>query len=129
MSVGVEAIDNDHKKILSLISALHCVIEYNKPTDAIEAVFDELTSYAAVHFKREEDLMQASNFAERIRLSIEQLTIPIDKAEISVSVSIGVTEWNGSIFSNLDEMIQCAGKALYDAKNSGRNCVKTLQAI
>jgi len=54
MSTGVEAIDNDHKKLLSLITQLSEVIDSNKDKDALKAVFSELenTSYSIFRVKR-----------------------------------------------------------------------------
>ena len=59
MSVGVNAIDNDHKKLLSLLNELDHIIFSDEPSNkaAIESVMSELIDYTIYHFDREEALM------------------------------------------------------------------------
>lgn len=65
---------------------------------------------------------QALQIAERIRQSLETTT-PSEEEEIpAMSVSIGIaTARKGD---DLERVLQSADTALYQAKNSGRNCVK-----
>jgi len=63
MSVGIEAIDKDHEKILSIISRIIEAIDNNHARSIIEDLFDDLERFTSSHFKREEDLMQATNYA------------------------------------------------------------------
>lgn len=68
------------------------------------------------------DLEEAASIAERIRHTIEDLEVQYRQECIRVTVSLGVAQWDGT--QNLDELVQSADKALYDAKHSGRNCVR-----
>lgn len=61
---------------------------------------------------------EASEISERIRRNIETGTY---HKNIKVTVSIGITEYIGG--DTLDFMIKRADKALYEAKNSGRNLI------
>jgi diguanylate cyclase (GGDEF)-like protein len=63
----------------------------------------------------------AKKLAERIRLAVAKEPIIFEKAEISATISIGVTALNPS--STLNRAINYADQALYEAKNSGRNKV------
>jgi len=65
-------------------------------------------------------LTESREISERVRHNIEACTY--HKA-IKVTVSIGITEYNCG--DSLDFMIKRADKALYDAKNAGRNLVIT----
>lgn len=57
LSVDVEEIDDDHRKLVDLFNILiHSIME-GDPTDYIEAVLDELISCTEWHFKHEERLM------------------------------------------------------------------------
>jgi len=76
----------------------------------------------------ETNLNSAARIAERIREFISKLVISVDGNDISITVSIGVTEWHKKNTSSLDELIQQADKALYQAKTSGRNRVVLLEA-
>ncbi|WP_157534167.1 bacteriohemerythrin [Moritella sp. JT01] len=66
MCVGIDEIDADHKKILSIISSIIEAIDTNANAEAIEQHFSELTFYAATHFKHEEALMQSMKFGDLI---------------------------------------------------------------
>jgi len=68
------------------------------------------------------DLQEAASIAERIRLTIEDLQIQYRQEVIGVTVSLGVAQWDGSQL--LDELVSAADKSLYEAKHSGRNCVR-----
>jgi len=62
MNTGVEAIDKDHKHLLSLIIQLSEAIDANGDKSAIEAVFAELQKYILQHFAREEALMRKCQY-------------------------------------------------------------------
>jgi diguanylate cyclase (GGDEF)-like protein len=69
------------------------------------------------------ELANASKFAERLRDKIANLEISIANHQISVTVSIGVSQWKSDFFINAETFIAFADKSLYQAKNSGRNKV------
>ncbi len=62
---------------------------------------------------------KAINFSERLRLKIERLEFPEPLSKEKLTVSIGLTE--GKIGDTLECLIERADKALYRAKNKGRN--------
>jgi len=64
MSVGVDIIDNDHKKLLSLINEMDYIINADVSVNegAIASVLSELIDYTKYHFEREEKLMEACNY-------------------------------------------------------------------
>lgn len=71
------------------------------------------------------DLEQAAHQAERLRLRLQDTSILVDGAELTVSASFGVTiselhEPNPELF------VRVADEALYRAKALGRNCVQSL---
>lgn len=68
------------------------------------------------------DVAGAMIVAERLRHNIEMLNFEHEDRNIKITISLGVTECGGK--SSIDEMLKRADKALYDAKNAGRNCVK-----
>ena len=70
------------------------------------------------------NLAQAVNVAERLRKAIEKVTIDCNGVPIKVTVSIGVATMKDGL--NEEELINLADKALYLAKKSGRNRVKTM---
>jgi len=67
-------------------------------------------------------LDNANKIADRIRSSIETLTVYVEGFQVSVTVSIGVSHFSDTVGS-LDELINQADQALYSAKWAGRNQV------
>jgi diguanylate cyclase (GGDEF)-like protein len=66
----------------------------------------------------------AAAIAERIRTTVEAETVTFEEQAISVTVSIGVTQWRPEHDQTIDSLFGCCDKALYAAKNAGRNQVK-----
>lgn len=64
---------------------------------------------------------QAKEVAVRLISSIEGLETLTEKESIHITLSIGLTTSND--FSSVEELIKRADKALYKAKNGGRNQV------
>lgn len=65
--------------------------------------------------------------AERIRTDIEQHPVcSIDDKNIFLTVSVGVTQINPEEDHSIDDMLKRADKALYAAKDKGRNNVVNL---
>ncbi|MBO9492162.1 GGDEF domain-containing protein [Endozoicomonas sp. G2_1] len=70
----------------------------------------------------ETSLEQAQSIAERLRNLLASEVIRINKLELTLTASMGVAEFSDQITS-LSELINCADKALYQAKCRGRDCV------
>ncbi|MBL4868228.1 MAG: diguanylate cyclase [Pseudomonadales bacterium] len=66
------------------------------------------------------DLEGAVMVAERLRKQICNMPVTFDKNEISVSVSIGLAEYNAEADSH-EKLIAQADAALYSSKEQGRN--------
>jgi diguanylate cyclase (GGDEF)-like protein len=64
--------------------------------------------------------------AERIRQQIEQASVTFNKEEVSYTTSIGVATLKGT--DDRDSFFNRADKALYEAKDNGRNRVVLSQA-
>jgi diguanylate cyclase (GGDEF)-like protein len=61
---------------------------------------------------------------EKIRVAVEALTVPVRKKKIRVTVSCGVA-MRDEVSQSVTDVINNADKALYRAKNGGRNQVKS----
>lgn len=61
-SVGIEAMDNDHKKLLHLINQLQTAVNYYTGREFEQKALDELVDYTKTHFKNEEELMAQHGF-------------------------------------------------------------------
>ena len=67
------------------------------------------------------DRVAAKTAAERLRHAIEKLPIDLGKETIHVTVSIGISDVTPD--ENIDQALQRADQALYQAKKAGRNRV------
>jgi diguanylate cyclase (GGDEF)-like protein len=68
------------------------------------------------------DVINGAMVMETLRLGVEQLQVKFDGLTIVATVSIGITQ----ALSGLDTwtaMVSRADRALYDAKEAGRNCI------
>jgi diguanylate cyclase (GGDEF)-like protein len=63
-------------------------------------------------------------FAERIREGVAAHNFQFDGTTIPVTISLGVADTSGREGITSQGLIQRADKALYRAKNEGRNCVR-----
>ena len=64
---------------------------------------------------------EAKIVGERLRKAVENASIPIDKKNINVTISMGLAEFEPTLTG--EELFKNADKALYEAKESGRNRV------
>ncbi len=64
---------------------------------------------------------EAQIVGERLRKAVETAPIPIDKGNINVTISMGLAEFSSD--ESGEELFKRADKALYEAKESGRNRV------
>jgi diguanylate cyclase (GGDEF)-like protein len=62
----------------------------------------------------------AHYFAERLRKKIEELTIEYEKNPINFTISLGIAEYKKDL-KDYSEWLERADRALYEAKNTGRN--------
>ncbi len=69
------------------------------------------------------DMHYIQNICERLRSSIEAIDIKIDNNTIPISISIGIAFCNQSDTSKT--LVDRADRALYLAKHSGRNTIKS----
>lgn len=72
----------------------------------------------------ETDIESAEHVAERLRVAVEKASFATARGSISLTISVGVAVYNPNDHTTLDAVIDCADRALYIAKRSGRNCVR-----
>ncbi len=64
MATGITLIDNDHKKLISLINKFQEVTEFNVSKEKIHQALDDVVAYTKYHFAREEQLMKVNQYAD-----------------------------------------------------------------
>jgi diguanylate cyclase (GGDEF)-like protein len=131
---GVLILDIDHFKIINDTHG------HNVGDLVLKRMVEEITKiappkYELVRMGGEEFLLacpgimpiELDQLAEKIRSTIEQFEIIANEVSLSITVSIGTSHTQAIHEWNLDKLIQFADKALYQAKESGRNKVVRAQ--
>lgn len=72
-------------------------------------------------------LEEALEVAKRIRLSIEEAFVICQEMKLSVTVSLGVTQFSREVDVDTKSLIDRADRALYTSKLNGRNMVSFLK--
>ncbi len=62
MSVGIRALDEDHKKLIAMINELHAAMLAGHSNDVVGGVLRRLANYTVEHFQREEKLFAETNY-------------------------------------------------------------------
>lgn len=63
-SVGIAAVDSDHKKLVEMVNNLFDGVREGKGTDAVGAVLDDLIAYTVEHFNREEKMFASCGYPD-----------------------------------------------------------------
>jgi two-component system, cell cycle response regulator len=91
--------------------------------------YDALCRYGGEEFvvvARDTTLRNAEILAERMRRQIEALRFEVDGASAGVTVSIGVTAMRPNASGDdTQALLLAVDQALYEAKESGRNCTRS----
>jgi hemerythrin len=64
LSVGVNSIDEQHKKLVTLLNQLHDGMIAGKGKDVVGSVLKGLADYAATHFRYEEELFARTGYPD-----------------------------------------------------------------
>lgn len=64
MSVGIECIDAQHRKLLEVINDLHDAVQAGRGAEVRDALFQELGEYVGSHFDTEEELMRDHSYPD-----------------------------------------------------------------
>jgi two-component system cell cycle response regulator len=93
------------------------------PVIRTEDVFARYGGEEFAVLSRTTGAVAASHVAERLRRTVEQHAFLFEGVTIRVSVSIGISYMPCSLIKTPEDLIGYADKALYEAKNAGRNRV------
>jgi len=63
-SVGLDSIDQQHKKLLNLINQLQTAVDYSTGEEFEREALDELVDYTKTHFSYEEGLMEQNGYPD-----------------------------------------------------------------
>jgi diguanylate cyclase (GGDEF)-like protein len=108
------------KVLISVVAALKS--QLHRPTDVVVRYGGE--EFAVILPDSEVEGGRA--IAEKLRVAVSDLNIPHSqsKAANHVTVSVGVAAYQPGCVCDATSLLKTADAALYDAKHSGRNCVR-----
>ncbi len=112
-SVGVAAMDAEHKRLVELTNGLYEAMSAGKAGGIMGAVIDDLVDYTRIHFKHEEELMQRHGFpklaahrqAHREFVSrVESLAADVRENKIGVALRTGdfLKKWLAGHIQGMD---------------------------
>jgi len=104
LSVGVQAFDNQHKRLIALINELHDAMAAGKGSTVLGSILSELADYTAYHFKAEEAIFEKYGYPGlgSHRASHDDLTRKVldfksqfeaGKAVLSMEIMKFMTDW------------------------------------
>ena len=102
-SIGVPHIDQQHKKLISLVDQLYTSMEQGRAEVMVRHILNELIDYTKTHFAAEEAVMRANRYPdftnhkdEHVNLTIEVLSYNVkfeNDYKIVVPLSVFLKEW------------------------------------
>jgi diguanylate cyclase (GGDEF)-like protein len=124
-------IDLDHFKLINDQygheagdRVLQAIIEPISKSIRPRDLFGRMGGEEFLVFLSDADITLAKQVAERVREALADNKVSYRGHDISVTASLGVAQWDGK--SDLDELFYHADKALYQAKEKGRNRVEVV---
>ena len=63
-SVGIKVLDDDHKKLISLLNQFKTAYDYHTSEEFEQQALKSLIDYTKFHFKREEELLELHNYPD-----------------------------------------------------------------
>jgi len=71
LSVGIEKIDEQHKKLISIINELYDIIANDEDRNNLKKIMDKLNEYIHIHFATEERYFNQYNYPGKIEHTTE----------------------------------------------------------
>lgn len=88
--------------------------------------YDVFARYGGEEFVfllRGSPLPAAVKLAERVRQEVDEQVFVYDNLELKITISLGVSFWDGVDPMSSKELVEAADRRLYEAKEGGRNKV------
>jgi hemerythrin len=120
MSVGIEELDDDHRKLIGIINQLHFGIKAGHERKILRAILNQLLDYAKIHFAREEALLSKAKSPDtlahklehdRFISEIETLQKKFDStpvATLDLALMTFLRKWQATHVQSFDKQIALA---------------------
>lgn len=91
MSVGVHALDEDHKKLVAMINELFDGINAGKGKDVVGSILDRLIRYTVEHFRREEEFFASTAYPDTAAHKKEHEKLTAEVVKVQTAFKAGAT--------------------------------------
>lgn len=97
LSVGIDSIDDQHKKLVNMLNALNDGVEKGDADAVLAKIFEGLVVYTAKHFAYEEDLFAKTGYPmseghikehEALKTQALDLKAKMDEGDFMVGVEV-----------------------------------------
>jgi hemerythrin len=102
LSVGVEEIDRQHKKLIGMVNDLDDAMRKGKGKDVLGTIIEKMNTYTVTHFRTEEDYFNRLGYPESVSHKKEHVHFVNRSSEIKnefasgkLALSIQVMEFLG----------------------------------
>jgi len=92
LSVGVDAIDEEHRKLVDFLNTLHESIEKGSSLEVLTRTINSVMAYTVYHFNHEEALFLATDYPEKAEHIAEHKHISGKLMDIQSKLRLGQTE-------------------------------------
>jgi len=103
-SVGIRDIDEQHKKLVTLVNQLYEAMQGGKASDVLGTILGELIRYTKYHFSAEEKLMETHAYPElaahkQEHMDLTEKVIELENkfkaGKVTISLEVGkfLKEW------------------------------------
>jgi hemerythrin len=89
LSVGVDRLDAQHKKLIDLVNRLHDAMREGAGQKVVGSVLQELAAYARDHFADEETLMRRAGYADTVAHVAEHARLTDDVGRLQHEQAAG----------------------------------------
>ena len=105
LSVGVAEIDDDHKKLISIVNKFHDAYVSGTARSTIIETLSEIAEYTTWHFDHEENIMRRLDFPELKTHAAQHTELLNQMGQILADYEVGKTELSDDILNFLRDWI------------------------
>jgi len=124
-SVGIEEIDQQHKKLIRLTNGLYDAMKQGRGKDSLLLLLEELLEYTQYHFSIEEELFERYNYVakevhikehDHLKNKVQQLNVTIrtGKGVLTIEVFNFLKDWINHHILTVDRLYKDKLKDSWD---------------
>lgn len=101
LSVEIDSIDDQHKKLLEILNALHDPNLLSQGPEKVQAILNELVEYTVYHFNHEEELMRRHQYPDIENHLAAHRTLVEQVGKFQADFQAGKAKLSGELFKFL----------------------------